>query len=147
MDATQFLAKATFAFCVLACVPIAVAQEKKSAPLPDRGSEAAQLIVYHKCSLFSALSASGHVYVADRNLGPSPVCSVRSFKVPTGEHAIQIRDWAGLSFGLLERKLRFTAGQSAHIVVGKSPGGAFFWEAISAPQGRALAQEIKGVGQ
>lgn len=110
-------------------------------------------MVYHQCNVFSFLSggsfsgADGHVYVADRNVGRTPVCSVRGFKVPAGEHAIQIKDWAGLSFGFADRKVRVATGETAHVVVGKSKGGAFFWEAISASQARAIAAEIKSVAK
>lgn len=127
-----------------------LAQTKKSEATPPE-AEGAQLMVYHKCNAFSVLSggslngADGHVYVADKSLGRTPVCSVRSFKAPVGEHAIQIKDWAGLSFSFVERKARFLPGQATHVVVGKSPGGAFFWEVVSASQARELAREIASV--
>lgn len=137
----------------------AQSQDRKKAERPApaekiAGGNSATLVVYHKCNLFSALSggvfggAAGHLHVADKNLGPTPVCSVRSFQVPVGEHAIVIKDWTGIHLGLANRTARFAAGQTVHIAVGKASNSyAFIWEPISPTQAAELAREIKSVSK
>jgi len=110
----------------------------------------AQITVYHLCNGFSMITggfggADGRLEVGNNPVGRTPVCSVRSFTVPSGSQLVHVRDWSGMSFNWTSRAVQFSPGQTAHVVVTKGAGGAFQWYQVSAAEGRALARDIRAV--
>lgn len=124
------------------------AQQKKEPPAAELKTDGARLIVYHKCLNLTLMTgikvpaADHYMWVAGKNVGASPLCSVRSFKVVPGEHVVEVKDWSGIIPSFVERKARFTAGQTVHVLVEKGSGGSAFWSLISPTQARDLAREI-----
>lgn len=111
----------------------------------------AQITVYHLCNGFSVITggafsgADGRLEVGNKPVGRTPVCSVRTFAVPSGTQPVHVRDWAGLSFNWTSRTLPLAPGHTAHVVVTKGAGGAFQWYQVSAAEGQALARDIRSV--
>ncbi|MDX2204967.1 MAG: hypothetical protein NW223_19615 [Hyphomicrobiaceae bacterium] len=127
------------------------AQQKGNAP--QKRSEGAQLVVHHKCLNITLLTglkipaADHYVYLGDKRLGASPLCSTRTFQVPPGEHSINLGSWSGKNSSFIDRKARFASGQTVHIMVDKGAGFSAFWAQLTSAQASEIAREIASVNK
>ena len=112
-------------------------------------------MVYHKCfnlTLMTGLkvpSANHYMYIDGKSVGATPVCSTRSFQIPAGEHSVEVREWTGLTLNPFDRKARFPAGGTVHLLVDKvaGGGGSAYWSQITPQQAHDLAREIAGANK
>jgi hypothetical protein len=132
-------------------------QPSKTAAAPKaetgNGPGSARLLIYHKCLNLTLLTgikvpaADHYIFVGDKKLGATPLCSVRSFQVPAGQHVVSVKDWSGIGFNFVERSAQFPSGGTVHLLIDKGQGGSAYWAQITPLQARNLAREIDGINK